>query len=157
MGSLSNTIRSAKRGWLAALVLWVLFIWGNSLVPGDASTTESGFVLELLAPLIRALGVTDMDAAHTFIRKCGHFSEYAVLAVLAWKAFGAQAMALLCALGVAVPCIDETIQRFVPGRVGAVGDVLIDMAGFAAGLALCALLGKRARARTESPTFTKVT
>ena len=142
MGTLLDKIRSAKRGWVVALVLWVLFIWGNSLVPGDASSEESGFILELLAPLIRALGVTDMDAAHTVLRKCGHFSEYLVLAVLAVRAFGLDVFPLVVAIGVAVPCIDETIQRFVPGRCGAVGDVLIDMAGFATGALICWLVGR---------------
>ena len=138
MGTLLAKIRSAKRGWVVALVLWVLFIWGNSLVPGDASSEESGFILELLSPLIRALGVTNMDAAHTVLRKCGHFSEYLVLAVLAVRAFGLDVFPLVVAIGVSVPCIDETIQLFVPGRAGMVADVLLDMCGFA-----CAVLAVR--------------
>lgn len=143
MDTIIAKIRSAKRGWLVALVLWVLFIWGNSLVPGDASSEESGLILELLSPLIRALGVADMDAAHTFIRKCGHFSEYLVLALLTWKVFGREALAAAVVIGIAVPCIDETIQRFVPGRCGVIGDVLIDCAGFAVGTVLCLLAWRR--------------
>jgi VanZ family protein len=36
-----------------------------------------------------------------------------------------------------VPNIDETIQRYVPGRAGMTSDVLLDMCGFACGFALC--------------------
>ena len=36
-----------------------------------------------------------------------------------------------------VPNIDETIQRYVPGRASMTSDVLLDMCGFACGFALC--------------------
>ena len=45
---------------------------------------------------------------------------------------------------IAVPCVDETLQLFVPGRTGAHTDVLIDMVGGIAGFALVALI-ERAR------------
>ena len=108
--------RQRGRGRLVALILWIAFIWANSLMPGDASSAESGFLLQLLRPLIEVLGIDDLELAHTVLRKIGHFTEYAVLGVLAWRAFGREALVRAIAIGVAVPCIDETIQRFVPGR-----------------------------------------
>jgi len=43
-------------------------------------------------------------------------------------------------LGMAVAAIDETIQRFVPGREGCLRDVAIDTAGLLLGLATFTLL-----------------
>ena len=63
------------------------------------------------------------------------FLEYALLAAL---------------IGIAAPCIDETIQLFVPERVGALGDVLIDMAGFALATAICLLVSRTQRSRSQS-------
>ena len=45
-----------------------------------------------------------------------------------------------------VPCLDETIQLFVPGRSGSPRDVAIDLAGAATG-ALLTWLFHRARTR----------
>ena len=56
--------------------------------------------------------------------------------------------AAACAvLLVAVPSIDETIQRFSPGRGPAVADVLLDCCGAAAGVALTMLASHLARGR----------
>ncbi len=143
-----NRIISRKR--LIALVLWLFFIWGNSLMPGEASSAESGFFLQLLRPLIEQLGIEDLEFAHTVIRKIGHFSEYAVLGVLAWRALGAVRPSLAALIGIAAPCIDETIQLFVPERVGAIGDVLIDMAGFALATGICLLVSRTQRSRSQT-------
>ena len=142
--------RVISRGRLIALVLWLLFIWGNSLMPGEASSAESGFILQLLRPFIELLGIEDLEFAHTVIRKIGHFSEYAVLGVLAWRALGAVRPSLAALIGIAAPCIDETIQLFVPERVGAIGDVLIDMAGFALATAICLLVSRTQRSRSQA-------
>ena len=125
--------------WVAALVLWVCVVWGHSLMGGDDSSLESSIVVEFFAPLFDVLGVADLDLRVTVVRKLAHFSEHAVLAILATGAMrrvfsGSHAWWLAAlAICVAVPCIDETIQLFVPGRVGAVTDVLIDLAGCATG------------------------
>ena len=121
--------------WVAALVLWICVIWGHSLIPGDDSLIESNFVVDFLAPLFDALGVTDMDLRITVVRKTAHFLEHAVLAVLATGAMrrlfdATHAWPIVaCAVCVAVPCIDETIQLFVPGRGASPRDVAIDLCG----------------------------
>lgn len=130
-----------RRRWVVALVLWVCVIWGRSLMPGDSSSEESLAFLNIIRPLFEALGMQDADLMHLIVRKAGHFSEYLVLGMLASTAFGLgtgarNALLATCVIWVAIPCVDETIQLFVPDRVGAVTDVLIDMAGFATGLAL---------------------
>ena len=139
-GDIGSSESSRRR--LVALILWIAFIWANSLVPGDVSSAESGFFLQLLRPLIEAVGTDDLELAHTVLRKIAHFSEYAALGVLAWRALGPEAFLHVVAVGIAVPCIDETIQRFIPGRVGALGDVAIDMAGFATAIAICLIVSR---------------
>ena len=86
------------------------------------------------------------------LRKLAHFTEYAVLTALWWRAlrglgveFGpALAGALAISFGYAVS--DELHQTFVDGRHGSAVDVLIDSAGMAAAAAVIVLLRLRAPA-----------
>lgn len=143
--------RPARGRWAVALLCWVAVIWGHSLLAGPESSAESGLVVALLRPLFEALGITDASLMSLVVRKCAHFSEYAVLGVLARGYLGARrretgAAALPAGLLAAlVPVVDETIQLGVPGRSGQPTDVLIDLAGLATGALLAALVA-RARA-----------
>lgn len=137
-----DSARRPSLSWAVALVLWIALIWGHSLVQGPQSSAESGLVVGLLRPLFEAVGVTDADVMSLVVRKCAHFSEYAVLGVIirgflvsrcAESGRPALPAGLLAAL---VPVIDESIQLFVPGRSGNPIDVCIDLAGVAAGVAL---------------------
>lgn len=146
---------------LLVLVAWVCFVWGHSLVPGVASDAESLSVVARVSPLLGALGIRGTHAMNHVVRKLGHFSEYLVLGIVASWALrpaekdrvvvgssptdgvahaGTWATLAVCVL---VPCVDETIQLFVPRRSGMLSDVCLDMVGCACGLlatrALCAL------------------
>ena len=81
--SLARNLSRRTLAWGAALLLWVGFVWGHSLVGGAASSAESGRVVALLRPLFEATGVTDLDLMTFVVRKCAHFSEYAVLGGIA--------------------------------------------------------------------------
>lgn len=87
--------------------------------------------------------LADTDRLHFFVRKAGHFTEYFVLGLLVLYAVRRTLRSLLsmtltlCTLWATVPGIDETIQRFVPGRAGMMRDVFIDMSGFGTAIALC--------------------
>lgn len=119
------------------LVVNVLFIWGNSLLPGSVSGAISHFVRDILAYIFPG-GSSDPDSGHGLLRKLAHFTEFACLgALFAWL-FGMLRRPLLFALpcGFAVACIDETIQRFVPDRGPAFKDVLIDTSGALLGIGL---------------------
>ena len=80
------------------------------------------------------------------IRKLAHFSEYALLGLLLsftlqlWGMGGKRRFFAALAGGVFYAATDEFHQLFVPGRVGAVTDVLIDSAGVLGGCALVALI-----------------
>ena len=111
-------------------------IWGNSLLPGDSSAAVSGGVLAFLG---RFLPVLLTEAGHTFLRKAAHFSEFALLGLLycGRHRLARQETPLhLMGFGLAVACIDETIQIFTPGRASSLIDVWIDTSGFALGLAV---------------------
>ena len=143
--------RWVKWGLVAA---WILFIWSRSLVPGAASSHESLRVVNLVAPLLQAAGITSLDTMQFVVRKLGHFTEYFVLGALTQlpptphtKRQRWFQVALLCT----VPALDETLQLFVPLREGALRDVGIDIAGAACGLLVVLLvqqlLARRASAR----------
>lgn len=148
------------------LVLWLCVIWGHSLMSGEDSGNESQIVVELVRrvayklyasgnPLVLKvtsrfpgiLGILENDEAISFyVRKAAHFTEYFVLGVLAFNAVRLTfahpliSLAVIGTLWMGVPNIDETIQRFTPGRAGMFTDTLIDMAGFGLALSLCLLL-----------------
>ena len=138
--------------WAVACACWVAFVWGHSLIQGPESSLESGMVVALLRPAFEALGILDADLMSLIVRKCAHFSEYAVLGVLTCCCVRARRRetgrlplpaGLLAAL---VPVVDECIQLGVPGRTGQPADVLIDLAGLVTGALLAALVA-RVRAR----------
>lgn len=86
------------------------------------------------------------------LRKLAHFTEYAVLTALWWRAlhglgirFG-PALAAAVAISLAYAVSDEFHQTFVDGRNGTPVDVLIDSAGIAAAAAVILLLRLRAPA-----------
>lgn len=152
-------IRTKKRLTLCVtlLVLLLAFIWGNSLLPGNESGNLSGFVGKILGTLLPFIDFTS-GIGSFILRKFAHFSEFAALGmVLCWlfgMTQGQKWLALLLPLicGVAVACVDETIQIFSPGRHCSIVDVGIDSAGVLTGIiillvltALCHILSKKSR------------
>lgn len=117
-------------------VLWTGFIFSNSLKTADISGEVSGGVLNSINSILSSLPGSPSLTEH-FLRKAAHFTEFWVLGILLtllaagllWKF----KYALPFILSFAVACTDETIQLFVEGRSGQFSDVLIDLAGAAAG------------------------
>ena len=134
-------IRTEKRIRIcvALLICNLVFIWGNSLLPGEVSGRFSDWVKEILSLFLPGLGMERSGGG--LLSKLAHFTEFAALgALLSWL-FGMldkqKAYALVC--GAAAACIDETIQLFVPDRGPAVKDVLIDCSGVMTGMILLLL------------------
>ena len=117
------------------LICNVLFIWGNSLLPGSVSGAISGFVKDVLAFIIPGMGGTG-GGGHGLLRKAAHFTEFACLgALLTWLVCRLNMPKRLAVAGALfVACVDETIQRFVPDRGPALKDVLIDISGAIVGM-----------------------
>jgi VanZ family protein len=83
-----------------------------------------------------------------FIRKCAHLTEYAVLALLLWRALRKthkddvrpwhwSEAGLALAVTVLYAASDEFHQRFVSSRQASVWDVLLDSVGGALALVFC--------------------
>jgi VanZ family protein len=100
------------RLWLP-VVIWAGVIFGFSSIPS----------------LSTGLGTWDL-----VLRKLAHAAEFAVLAILIYRAIPRFATAL--ALASAYAATDEVHQLFVEGRAGSPVDWLVDTAGAAAGLVL---------------------
>jgi VanZ family protein len=125
----------------APLLAWMGVIFLAST--GALSATNSGSVIK---PLLRWLfpNITDTGVAitHTVVRKGGHFTEYAVLALLAARAFsrsgheGLRRRWLAAALSLVVlySFSDEFHQSFVASRTASIFDCMIDITGGLAAL-----------------------
>ena len=139
--------------WLILAILFVVFIWGNSLTPGVSSNGLSLSVLQDLRDLLDSLGLASGRLSNFVIRKAAHFTEYAVLGGMVAKAIDPQRtldpprLFAICVTLVLVPSIDETIQLFVPGRSGMVTDVILDCCGAATGVALSCWIARLLRRR----------
>lgn len=119
------------------LVCILVFIWGNSLLPGEISGAFSDWVKAVLEALLPGDG-SDSPSGGGLLRKFAHFTEFTALGMCLGWLFGMQQkgklLPLLC--GVSAACIDETIQRFVPDRGPSVKDVCIDGCGVLTGIIL---------------------
>ena len=139
------------------VVIWagVIFIFSGGLFSGSNTST-------IVRPLVQWVFPSISDAAlglvHGLIRKTSHFVEYAILALLAARAFRTSSRDFLRDHWFAVSLMlvalyalsDEFHQSFVSSRTASIYDCLIDTAG-----GLVALLFVRARSRVRSPRVSK--
>jgi len=172
-----GTILVAQPGWVrlsfavlkfrAFLKYWLpALIWMAVIFSASSDTKSFARSSRILAPLLLWLfPQMPEDTVHLIVliaRKGAHLAEYAVLALLFWRALrrpvkndarpwnwrlagGALALVFLYA------ATDEFHQRFVPSRTAHVSDVLIDIAGGAAGLFALWLWGRWRKHRQEPP------
>ncbi len=132
--------RGTVLAWLC-VVAWIAAI--QAFASDSFSANETS---RFIGPLLRWL-FFDADAewvatVHIAIRKTAHFVEYAILALLALRAFRISldrplvwlaAASFVLALVVAV--VDESRQAAAADRTGALSDVALDMGGAASALA----------------------
>lgn len=125
---------------ITLLTLNLIFIWGNSLLPGAVSGAISDWVKGLLSGL---LPLSDEAGSGGFwIRKLAHFTEFTALGICLGWLFALLNKGRIPPIlwGVAAACVDETIQCFVPGRGPGIRDVCIDAAGVLTGVLLVHLV-----------------
>ena len=138
-------IRTERRLRLcvALIVCNIAVIWGNSLLPASVSAAISGFISNLLGAVLNGLGAASHGEGP--LRKLAHFLEFTSFGLLlGWHiSMGRTKKWILPTIltGVSVACVDETLQRFTPGRAPRITDVGIDTAGLLLGISLL-LLGK---------------
>ena len=117
------------------LILNLAFIWGNSLMPAEASQAFSDWMMSVLGsvPVEQA-----PEAGSGVLRKIAHFAEFSTLGfLLAWLfALLRRRIWLALPFGIAAACLDEVIQMFVPGRGPGILDVAIDTCGVLTGILL---------------------
>ena len=123
------------------IIITVIFIWGQSVLPGSVSAVESGWVMELVRPVLGVI-IGEANVTVYLIRKLAHFTEFFALGAELAVYFGVcrkaghntVAVRMLRALGcgLAVAAVDETIQLFAEGRGASIVDVCIDFSGVAA-------------------------
>jgi VanZ family protein len=146
--------RAIIKYWLPVLV-WMVIIFSAS---SDSMSFQHSS--RILAPIIHwllpQLTEETISSIVFFLRKCAHLTEYAVLALLLWRALRKPvrhdprpwrwADARLALFIVAMyAASDEFHQLFVPHREGRVGDVIIDTCGGIAGLLLLWAIGRLSR------------
>ena len=144
----------ATTAWLKAylpVVIWMAVIFIVSTEIGSTRNTS-----RIIGPILRwfkpDVSAETVKVVETVVRKTGHLSEYAVLALLVrrgrrisrggrgwiWREFW---IAIACAAAYA--CTDEFHQLFVSSRQASIFDVMIDTCGAAAGLLLLRWFGRR--------------
>jgi VanZ family protein len=118
------------------LLAWMLLIYLASTSALSADHT-SRFIRPLLIWLFPQISEEKLALAHFFIRKAAHFSEYAILGLLAARAFYHSSQQLLsrqwflstALLTIVYAFLDEFHQSFVRSRTASIGDSFIDIAG----------------------------
>jgi VanZ family protein len=146
--------------WLPP-VIWMVVIFSFS---GDSHSFQHSS--RILAPLLHwvfpHMPQNQVDDIVTFVRKCAHLTEYAILAFLFWRALRrpvkrdprpwswrqAGAAVLLVA---AYASTDEFHQRFVPSRDASVRDVLIDTTGAVLGMLFLWVIWRWRHSRKKNP------
>jgi len=149
---LSNSINKSKRRSsiiaIASLVVWIGVIFYMSSGQGSMDET-SRFIRPLLEFLFPAASAETITLYHAFIRKCAHFTEYAVLALLAYRALANVKFRLIwpILIVVVIASLDEFNQSFEATRTGSINDVWLDIAG---GTAMIAVIWVSGRIRRSS-------
>jgi VanZ family protein len=136
--------------WLPLLIwLGVIFVGSTDLMSAEHT---SRFIVPFLLWLKPGMSAATILSIIFAIRKCAHLTEYAILALLLWRALRSSSalrpkmstlfgmVLLACSLFAAS---DEFHQSFVKSRTPSVRDVLLDVAGASFGLLLSACFAQR--------------
>ena len=114
--------------------LWLAFVLFLGSAPFAAQETGR-FILPVLQLAMPGTSAGQLQAIHMVIRKLAHITEYAVLALLWFKAFdlaGRSARtAAWAALSICLACAfaDEVHQSTLPTRQGSARDFVLDAFG----------------------------
>jgi VanZ family protein len=126
----------------AVASLWLVLVL--FLGSADFAAQETGrFVVPVLKLLVPGAPFAQLQAIHLVLRKLAHVAEYAVLALLWFRAVHCVAgrtprTAAWVALSICLVCAfaDEAHQSMLPSRHGSARDVLIDAFGATAMLTI---------------------
>jgi VanZ family protein len=143
-------MKSFLKYWLPVLIwLGLIFIGSTDLMSAEHTSRIIAPILRWFNPDISAETIARVQF---FVRKSGHVSEYAILAILLWRALqlgaGWQTKMSILFLTAWIVCAffaatDEFHQSFVASRTASSTDVMIDAAGALIGLTICVAVGWR--------------
>ncbi|MEP6945810.1 MAG: VanZ family protein [Acidobacteriota bacterium] len=134
----------------SSVLLWIGLVFFLSS-PEGASTETSRFLRPLIGFFFPNASPELFEAAHFVVRKAAHFTEYAILAILAFRACRLSGIAWLngnyliapIVLVAAVAVLDEFNQSFEPSRTGSAWDSLLDCAGGIVAIFGCHFIASR--------------
>ncbi|PYL18179.1 MAG: VanZ family protein [Verrucomicrobia bacterium] len=131
-------------------------IWLGVIFLGSTDMLSAEHTSRFLVPFLRwinpQISFATLNAIQLGIRKLGHLTEYAILAMLLWRALRSgtrwqvkmSILFLVAALASAIfAASDEFHQSFVPSRTASPTDVMIDICGTLIGLSICWMFAKR--------------
>jgi VanZ family protein len=149
-------MKSFLKYWAPVLIwLGVIFIGSTDLMSAEHT---SRIIVPLLRWLKPDISPETLALIHFSIRKFGHLAEYAILAMLLWRAvyrgtkLEMKMSILYASVWVAATLFaaaDEYHQSFVPSRDAAWGDVLIDSGGAIFGLLIASAFAQRKDCKSE--------
>ena len=157
-----NIVRAStstrQRIWrYGPLVLWMMFI-SYASTADFSSINTSRFIGPFLLWLFPDLNESQLAAVHFLVRKAAHFTEYAILALLARRALVTSSnnfiqrrwfpLGLLLVASYAL--LDEFHQSFVPSRSASIYDSAIDVAGGLTVLLIFKLYDRRSRGQKRN-------
>jgi len=155
-------MKSFLKYWLP-LPIWlsVIFVGSTNLMSAEHT---SRFVVPFLLWLKPGMSPHTIWVILVLMRKCAHVTEYAVLALLLWRALRSipilRAKMLMVFVAVVLGCAlfaatDEFHQTFVKSRTPSVRDVFLDVGGALLGLLIGAGFARRHAKRPRCATHSQ--
>jgi len=145
-------LKNFLKHWLPVLIwLGVIFLGSTDMLSAEHT---SRFLVPFLRWIDPQISFATLNAIQLGIRKLGHLTEYAILAMLLWRALRSgtrwqmkmSILFLVAALASAIfAASDEFHQSFVPSRTASPTDVMIDICGALIGLLSCLMFAARKR------------
>ncbi len=143
-------MKNFLKHWLPVLIwLGVIFLGSTDMLSAEHT---SRFLVPFLRWIDPQISFATLNAIQLGIRKLGHLTEYAILAMLLWRALRngtrwqikMSILFLVAALASAIfAASDEFHQSFVPSRTASPTEVMIDICGALVGLLACSIFAAR--------------
>ena len=143
-------MKNFLKHWLPVLIwLGVIFLGSTDMLSAEHTPR---FLVPFLRWIDPQISFATLNAIQLGIRKLGHLTEYAILAMLLWRALRSgtrwqMKMSISFLVAVLASAIfaasDEFHQSFVPSRTASPTDVMIDICGTLIGLSICWMFAKR--------------
>ena len=137
--------KDRKRLIIILIVITLVFIWGNSMIPGSLSSEMTEWLKDTLGKIFPFVKGGGEESGSHILRKAMHFTAYAILGMEITCLKNCSRKLDNCKvllMGILAAMIDETIQLFTPERAGMLQDVWLDTAGFVTGFVLITVIHK---------------